>query len=204
MENLNFTFTPIESGRRNLSQSTKFGLALLCLVSLFFGLMMKSIVFWHFSRIKIWSKPINVLILADELIFVITGSYLLIQMSIWLYTETNALSIFYTWFGIQVNSHWYCSFYFSIASFYYFYGSMGSFGISLHRYVLILKPHWVKKSRQEEVLLIFILSMCLLVNCGLVVVYSYGHATMRTGFNSCMGSTATFQVEALTMMILPF
>lgn len=194
MENLNISLTPIEGDRPNFEQSTKVGLGVLCLITLVFGLMLKSIVFWHFSQIKIWSKPINVLILTDEFIFVISGSYILIQMPVWLFTETNALSVLDTWFGIQVNNQWYCSFYLSIASFHYYYGSLGSFGISLHRYVLILKPHWVKEPKQEKVLLIFILSFCLLLNCGLVVLNSYGNATRRTAFNTCIGRSPIFQV----------
>ena len=195
MENFNFSFKSIESGRANLEQTTKIGLAVVCLLSLFCGLMMKSIVFWHLSQTKIWSKPINVLILVDELIFVITGSYVLIQMSLWLFTATNAFALFESLFGIQVNSHRYCSFYLSVASFHYFYGSLGSFGISVHRFVFILSPNWVKKLIQEEHLLIFILSLCLFTNFGLVILYTTGNATKRTGFNTCMGRTETFQVN---------
>lgn len=200
MENISLTFIYIESEESKLTQTTRLGLAALCLLSLFCGLAMKSIVFWHFSQTKIWTKPINVLILADELIFVISGSYILLQMSTWLLSNSQTLAIFENMPRFQ--SPCYCSVYISITSFHYFYGTFGSFGISLHRYVLILKPHWVKRLTHEKIMLIIILGLCLSANIGLVFLYNSGNVTRRNAYNTCMGRTETFQVILVSISFL--
>ena len=194
MEAHNILFMNVQSEAQRPDQSTQIGLGVLCLLSLLCGLMMKSIVFWHLSQTKIWSKPINILILTDELIYVSTGSYVLIQMLIWLFTQTHALTFFEDLFDFQVNSHGYCNLYVSIATFHYFYGTLGSFGISFHRYVLILKPHWVKRRIREEVLLAIVLSFCLSTNFVLVALYTAGNTTRRVAFNGCVGWSENFQV----------
>lgn len=194
MENHSVSFLHVESVKPSIEQAASISLGSLCLLSLLWGAMMKSIVFCHFSETKIWSKPINVLILVDELIFVISGSYILIQISIWLLTQTQGLTIFESFFGIQVDTHWYCSVYISIASFHYFYGTLGSFGISVHRYVLVMKPHLIKGLKEEKIMLSFILLACLTTNLGLVVLYISGNTTRRTGFNACLGRSEKTQV----------
>jgi len=194
MDNTSITFTNIAGEESKLGQEMRFGLGILCLLSLLCGLAMKSIVFWHFSQTKIWSKPINVLILADELIFTIGGSYILLQMSLWLLTNSHSLTIFEKLLSNQINSDMYCSIYISITSLHYFYGVLGGFGISLHRYLLILKPHWVKKLSHEKIMLVLVLGSCSLANTGLVFLYNSGNVTRRNAYNTCMGRTETFQV----------
>lgn len=195
MDQTVITFTEVEGGDSKMSDLTRFGLGVLCLLSLLCGLTMKSIVFWHLSQTKIWAKPINVLILVDELILVTTGSYILLQMSGWLFTQPGTPAVFETLFSIHVNPHSYCAFYISVTSFHYFYATLGSFGISLHRFVLIIKPHWVRGLKKEKVLLVAVLLMCLLTNFGLVVLYNAGNVIRRNAFNSCLGRTETFQVH---------
>jgi len=204
MAEFNHPSMNIESENSTLGSTINFVLGVLCLLSLGLGLTMKSIVFWHFSQIKIWTKPINVLILVDEVIFIISGSYILIQMSIWLLTQSSSAIIFETLLNIQIESRMYCSVFISITSFHYFYGTLGSFGISLHRYVLILKPHLVKNLTQEKIMLITVLALSILTNLGLIFLYTSGNVTRRNAYNACMGRTETFQVWIIRLKFLNF
>ena len=202
VENQNISFTLVESVKPTLSEAISITLGVLSLLSLLWGATMKSIVFWHFSQTKIWTKPINVLILADEFIFIISGSYILIQMSVWLFTQTQAVTFFENWFDTQIDSHWYCSVYVSIATFHFFYGTLGSFGFILHRYVFVMKPHWVNGLREERIMLVFILAACLITNVCLVFLNNAGNATRRIAFNACLGRSERFQVLKVATLTL--
>ena len=116
-----------------LNYWTKVVLGLICLISFFWGFSLKLIIFEHFAKIKIWSKPINVLILFDEIICCFTNAIFLIQLSIWFFTDTHSNVAFETVFGLGTSSEAYCNFFSWVGTVNIAYGGLGGFGISIYR-----------------------------------------------------------------------
>ena len=134
----NFSIGPftVENNLAYFTRSNHWSKAIygsICLIYFVWGLSLKLIVFEHFAKIKIWSKPINVLILFDEIICCFTNAIFLIQMSVWFLTATESNVAFEAIFGLGTSSEAYCSFFSWVGTINITYGALGSFGISIYR-----------------------------------------------------------------------
>ena len=108
-----------------------FGLG--CLLSLLWGNFLKFWIYKHLSKIKLWERPINILILVDVVIHHICYSVLLIIIGTWIATDTVAGNFIEKLFGIPVSDEGFCRVYFSMGLFSFHYDAIGSFGVCIYR-----------------------------------------------------------------------
>jgi len=104
-----------------------------CFLSLLWGNFWKFWIYKHFSKIKLWERPINILILIDVVIHHLCYSTQLIAIFTWLVTDTDGATIIETLFGIPVNNEAFCKVLFWLGFFTYHYDAIESFGVCIYR-----------------------------------------------------------------------
>jgi hypothetical protein len=166
------------------------------LVSLFGGTFMKILVYRHFKTAKFWDRPINVLILIDEIIHHSTYTYFILLTSMWALTNTYGANLISEWTNYEINNHMFCKIFIVVGSFSFNYGSVGSFGIGIYRLIYVTKTKWIRKLG-ENCLLAIISTFCLLFTLVMAGVYTANESTGRMAFNACNGRSQIFQVKIL-------
>ena len=104
-----------------------------CLVSLLWGNFWKFWIYKYFTKINIWDRPINILILLDVVIHHVCYSLSLIIVIMWIVTDTSAGNFLSDVLDIPISEKVFCKFNFYIGFISFHYDAIGSFGICLHR-----------------------------------------------------------------------
>ena len=86
-----------------LSTYLKYILGGIIVFSYFIGLIGKMIIFKQMKNFKISERPINVLILIDELIYLTLITFMAFNLGIVLIGQQTPFQFFSTFFGIQID-----------------------------------------------------------------------------------------------------
>ena len=173
------------------------------LISLSWGTFMKILVYRHFKTAKFWDRPINVLILIDEIIHHTTNTYFILLTSMWALTNTYGANLISEWTNYEINNYTFCKVFIIVGSFSFNYVSVGSFGICIYRLVFVTKTKWIR-SFGEHCLLAVTVTSCLLFALAMAGVYTKNEATGRMAFNACNGRSQIFQVKPTSLFQLKF
>ena len=175
-----------EDSFMNVSFDTKALLGAAGFISLVTGSVFKCIMYAYVvstnKENRGWMhRPINVLILASSVIH--HGTH--IWMWSWYILQNIILQ---TSLSDALGFHW-CIIMQMVAGYGMCYLTVGGFGISIYRLLLIKREHWVKYVIGQELLLAIILSMNFILCWIIVLMYSWegnlSRPTLNTTLNAC-------------------
>ena len=79
---------------RRFSSFSKTFLSSSAVISLLVGTFMKSLIYRHLKRIKLTTRPINFLVLIDQLVHHFCGTIFIAMNVVWMITDTSAAQLF--------------------------------------------------------------------------------------------------------------
>jgi len=169
------------------------GFAISLIVSFIWGTLMKQLIYQHLMNSKLLRRPINSMILVDEIFHHITNGFLIIQVSIWLISgNTNTTFSKLLHLDWIVSPHSYCKIFTTVGIFTFQYATYGSVGVAVLRVLYFKENTWALKSRLY-VSLVPPITVAWTVISSWMFISEPG--TARIALNSCMGRTENFQVS---------
>ena len=170
----------------------------------FFGALI--IIIWLFENIfkyvtykvilkmKIWERPINIMIILNQVIDHIISSLVILNFSCMVPYATPSVVFLERCLTFQINSHTFCGTLAYLIFFWISYSNFSGLGMALYRVLLVTRPHLVRANIGSNNLLMFLVAGTLAC-CSLTTVwFGHGEAFGRTSVNSCQGVSETFQV----------
>ena len=171
----------------------------------FFGAMI--IIIWLFENIfkyvtyksifkmKINDRPINVLIMLNQVIDHIISSLIILNFLTMVPYGTSSVVFLERFLPFQINSFILCSSLAYLIIFWISYSNSSCLGIALYRVLLVTRSNFVTTKVGINNLLLFFIAGSVVISFMTTVLFGYGEAYGRTSFNSCLGVSETFQVQ---------
>jgi len=180
-----------------ISQPWNMGLIFCIALSLIWGSAMKSLIYIECTKHKILTKPINLLILVDQITNHSINIFIGLNIVIELYFGLTPTQFAKTYLYIDVQTTVYCKIFFFLGIFMSTYLIIGNSILAIYRTIYLRKPKFVKHVIGEKLLLIISLVGGCLVTTTMTYLYvSEGFSTSAI-YNMCVGRSQFFEVSII-------
>ena len=176
----------------NLKLSTfwRFVLGIFTSASLIWGTAMKQLIYKNFQKIKIIEKPINFLILLDQILNQTFSTIFCVSVISSVAFGMTLNEFLNEFFGANLNCFTFCTFYMYLASFSVVFSSTGNFGIAIYRLIIVK----LNRKANERILLSLICVLELVVTSLIAALGGNGHPENVNIFQTCSGRSIKFWV----------
>ena len=192
------TFSLFESHNfviQRISLAWKVALWFIIFISLVTGWMMKYLVFKHIAQKSFKEQPINWMILTEEIVHLVCGSFILTSL---LLSHTMGLSVgeWVNYFFNQfITDHQYCWIFINAHILVIIYRGVNGVGMAIVRVLFLIKGDWVRfKIGQKK---FFSLSWVLVVamSAAIMCLYCMESLTSRPLYFTCLGIDEHIEVR---------
>ena len=164
-------------------------------LSLVWGSAMKILVYIKYTKHKILTKPINLLILVDQITNHSINIFIGLNIVIELWFGLTPTQFAKTYLNIDVQTTVYCKTFFFLGIFMSAYLQVGNSILAIYRTIYLMKPNFVKHVIGEKLALIVSLVGGYLVTTIMTYLYvSEGFSTSAI-YNMCVGHSQFFEVS---------
>ena len=157
--------------------------------------VMKYVIYKSISRMKIHERPINLLIILNQVIDHIISSLFVLNFLCMAPFGTSSVAFLEIFLPLSINSSTFCWTLCYLTAFWISCSSYIGLGIALYRMLFVTKLHFIWFKIGSNIFVV-LFAMAALVSSFLTTVW-YGNeeAYGRTAFNNCQGVSEKYQVK---------
>jgi hypothetical protein len=189
-----FLSSVTEDERTNNLKMSSFWRLVLCTftsLSLAWGTAMNYLIFRHFRKMKIFDKPINFLILVDQIIHQTFGTVFCFSVMSAVAFEMTLNQLLNEYFATNFNCHTFCTLYMYMAMFSVVFSNTGNASIAIYRLIIVK----LNRKANERILLPLICFSGLAMTSLVAGLAANGHPENANIFQTCSGRSIKFWVR---------
>jgi hypothetical protein len=180
-----------------MNQPWKTILALLILLSLVWGSLMKILVYIFYKKLKILEKPISFLILVNQIVSHILNIFVGLNIVIELCFGLVPTEFARQYLNIDLELTGYCRIFYFLSVFLLGYQIIGNSVLAIYRTLYLKMTAFVTVKIGEEVLMFFSLFGGFFVTGFLTYFFVHEKSSTRAPYNMCVGHSQAFEVIRL-------
>jgi len=169
-------------------------LALLIVLSLTWGSLMKTLVYIFFKKHKILEKPISLLILVNQIVshtlYIFVGLNIIFELCFGLVPTEFARQ--YLYMDIEITG--YCRSFYFLSVFVLTYQIVGNSILAIYRTAYLKMTDFVRLKIGEKVILFISLAGGFLVTGFMTHIFVHERSSTRAVYNMCVGHSQAFEV----------
>ncbi len=184
-----------------IGQPWNLGLILCITLSLIWGSAMKILVYIEYTKHKILKKPINLLILLDQIISQSINIFIGLNIVIELHFGLTPTQFFKTYFHIDVQETIYCKIFFFLGIFMSTYLIIGNSILAIYRTIYLTKSNFVKHVIGEKRSLFIFLVGGFIITFTMTYLYVDIESSTSAIYNMCVGRSQYFEVSTIKIFV---
>ena len=157
--------------------------------------VMKCVIYKSIYRMKIHERPINLLIILNQVIDHIISSLFVLNFLCMAPFGTSSVAFLEIFLPLSINSSTFCWTLCYLTAFWISCSSYIGLGIALYRMLFVTKLHFVWFKIGSNILVVLFVMVALVCSFLTTVWYGNEEAYGRTAFNNCQGVSEKYQVK---------
>ena len=171
-------------------------LALLLVGSLLWGSLMKALVYILYKKLRKMKRPMNLLILVDQVTNHSLNIYVGLNLFIELYFGLSPTEFAKTFFDIEIEATAYCRIFYFLSTFMFVHLVIGNSILAIHRTIYLKRTNFVKIFIGEELMMFISLVGGFFATTIMTYLFVNEKSSRRAVYNMCVGHSQLFEVTS--------